>query len=627
MQRDDREKEAEKGSGHQLPEETSLEIPQEPRVDEGATRPHDGGGDPAQGTPCNNTACPVDEQWPVLVTNTHVTPRMEADDSDGKGTAAGLGTGDRKRKGPMAQKQHDKDALVRGLRQKLLAPTPEPFLLEEATTDRSPDCILHVFEGMAEKIEVALEENAERLGEEYLNSEISKIKGKLRKTRKKAWRAELKEQLSDKEWVLEHRRHLAMIQVIVEEPQAIHSLRKEEDGWTGKVWVSPTRVDVVEFEDLFVTTLLVPTSYTDERFRQGKLAVLGKYDLQHNVSETHFRHIRQVTEDTFEVKDAFGTSAIVPAEWAEENIKKRAVSSARDLFAKGVTNLFVPLGPTSAAKPPPRSFPNSRRAFAVRYRGSRRFDRGSRRFDPETIARGNHHRSTPEVLGLPSERKNQGCRPGGEARVRSAMSFVEPPPQREFQPSGGELPLIKFRNEKVMGEGHCMRYSLASALAYVGLEGVALAVASDPMCDGVSDIKGSLTRAGLVTKPLPEERARTNRRPIPVLVYNATVQQPGPDGQKGKRVNYDPLKLHHRICNPVVACLKAVKRERGREVPHNINHCVCFLGSLMFDSNQKATVMLDRHALDAAVALVEPGCEYGGLWWAREVILWPREKR
>ena len=94
---------------------------------------------------------------------------------------------------------------------------------------------------------------------------------------------------------------------------------------------------------------------------------------------------------------------------------------------------------------------------------------------------------------------------------------------------------------------------------------------------------------------------------------------------------YDPLRPQHHVNNPVVIGLKAVEKGKGSGKGHPkevmINHCVCTVGSLMFDSNMQWAMPLDLEALNRSVFLVNSDCIYAGVLWSREILLKERENR
>jgi hypothetical protein len=90
---------------------------------------------------------------------------------------------------------------------------------------------------------------------------------------------------------------------------------------------------------------------------------------------------------------------------------------------------------------------------------------------------------------------------------------------------------------------------------------------------------------------------------------------------------FDPLNESHIIPagNPVVCKLKAAKVTTDeRKLTVYVNHCVCFVGEYMFDSNLPRALPINRMYLDAVVASISPGAFYDGIYWARELAVVPR---
>jgi hypothetical protein len=73
--------------------------------------------------------------------------------------------------------------------------------------------------------------------------------------------------------------------------------------------------------------------------------------------------------------------------------------------------------------------------------------------------------------------------------------------------------------------------------------------------------------------------------------------------------------------HPIVASLKAACIEGGRKRTVPINHCVCFLGEFVFDSNCATALKINKENLDRICSDIVEGSFYDGIYWSRELIL------
>ena len=71
----------------------------------------------------------------------------------------------------------------------------------------------------------------------------------------------------------------------------------------------------------------------------------------------------------------------------------------------------------------------------------------------------------------------------------------------------------------------------------------------------------------------------------------------------------------------IAACLKAEVFENGKWKPVNLNHCVCFVGEYVFDSNQERALVINVESLNAICSSIIHGSKYTGLRWSRELVL------
>ena len=166
----------------------------------------------------------------------------------------------------------------------------------------------------------------ERLGEESLKSQVAQLRMEWRQAkrskRKKAYTDILWGSLKKTKRILANREKIAWHKAMLDAQTPIVSLRKDEDGWTAKIWISQEDTKESGCEDSFVASLLGPLVYEDDRFRQGDFAVLGKYDQISEVEETTFRSIRQLSDGAFKLVDMHGARARVSTTWAQKNMRK-----------------------------------------------------------------------------------------------------------------------------------------------------------------------------------------------------------------------------------------------------------------------------------------------------------------
>jgi hypothetical protein len=88
-----------------------------------------------------------------------------------------------------------------------------------------------------------------------------------------------------------------------------------------------------------------------------------------------------------------------------------------------------------------------------------------------------------------------------------------------------------------------------------------------------------------------------------------------------RKRRYQPEELSNRTHNPVVSSLKAVSMVEGVVRPVQINHCVCFVGDFIFDSNRETALPNNPISLDLICNDIVPGATYGGIFWSRELLL------
>jgi hypothetical protein len=81
---------------------------------------------------------------------------------------------------------------------------------------------------------------------------------------------------------------------------------------------------------------------------------------------------------------------------------------------------------------------------------------------------------------------------------------------------------------------------------------------------------------------------------------------------------YCPLDLSHRRPHPILASLKAVDQMKK---PTGINHCVCFVGDYIFDSNMETALPISQKTLDFICDSIVTGATYAGIFKSRELLI------
>ena len=87
---------------------------------------------------------------------------------------------------------------------------------------------------------------------------------------------------------------------------------------------------------------------------------------------------------------------------------------------------------------------------------------------------------------------------------------------------------------------------------------------------------------------------------------------------------YDPLNFKHRTDTLMLAELRAGGLNRhDRLADVNLNHCVCFVGNYVFDSNRGHALPITRGNLDIICGDIVDGARYWGLKWCYSLVLEP----
>jgi len=145
----------------------------------------------------------------------------------------------------------------------------------------------------------------------------------------KAMKRELVGKILDAQWTIRNCWTNARHEAVLKYPCSVHALKVDRDGeWTGEVWVSKTEREQVILEERYIGWLLNEAVPREERFGNG-FARLGKYDRQESLDQAHFKRVRMLDPNTFEVIDVNSLAATVTRTWAMKNISKGALEEAR----------------------------------------------------------------------------------------------------------------------------------------------------------------------------------------------------------------------------------------------------------------------------------------------------------
>jgi len=167
--------------------------------------------------------------------------------------------------------------------------------------------------------------------------------------------------------------------------------------------------------------------------------------------------------------------------------------------------------------------------------------------------------------------------------------------------SSPAFPMIKYHNESEQ----CLLKSLASALDYLGLTAKASLISKGykrgyTSCDFVKSM-------AFIRETMIDEKKRNSSgqgKPIPF-----------------RKANYFPMDVSNRRPHPVLVSLKAAVRENGKIVKSRVNHCVCFVGNYIFDSNRDTALPISVASLNEICDSIVPGSTYDGIQWSRELLL------
>jgi hypothetical protein len=417
----------------------------------------------------------------------------------------------------------------------------------------APECIHQFLRSIDAKVEELLRSNY-RFHVNFLKKEIARAKRRIKMCKGGVARKRiLAKNLYNKKWFLRHRLEVAKQEVCVANEWNIHALRYSKGEWVASVWTSLNKRESVPVEDAFVKAVIGPTNYKKRKFRSGEMIPLRKYDRMSEVWETEFQSISKRTEHEVDLYDCNGVVVRLTDRDAMEILDESVIEMANSSFQSGLLKKKIRL--PSGALP--------------------------------------HHQVNTE-MNCQFHQQEAWAKDSPPAGSLASAGIEEKGP---FSPvvvfRNGEVnSLKKFSTERV---SHCLAYSLASALHYVGYPQEAFKFASED----VSDVKKIPDSLKGIFKSISGKK-------VGVRKFRINGEQ------------FDPLDSSHQTENVIVACLMA-KDSSGKGV--HVNHCVAFVDRLIFDSNRSHAVGISRSSLDEICDSIISGAKYNGLYWSRAIIL------
>jgi hypothetical protein len=174
-----------------------------------------------------------------------------------------------------------------------------------------------------------------------------------------------------------------------------------------------------------------------------------------------------------------------------------------------------------------------------------------------------------------------------------------------------DAPIVIFRNNPT--RPMCLMRSFASGLHHLGYAKAGEAIATPNKNSGLSSRQGQFSYF--------DERVKLAMKLEGLLQIRLKKPWRG-----NKKEYYNPLLVEHRHNNnPIAASLKAVKEGKsGRMSNVQIAHCVCFVGDWVFDCNMERAMIISVESLNHICSSIVPGSKYNGLFWQRELLLFPK---
>ena len=200
------------------------------------------------------------------------------------------------------------------------------------TVKTFPACLRKHLDNMAAGVQTIYNNHA-CLKPKNLKIQISDLTQELRDAKKKN-KESLKRKLKHKLWMLRNHKATAQEEWVLHDPWSVYSLKKTNGEWKAEVWMSSTSTKEIYVNDSLVRRVLCPYLLSDERFTKGKFVPLLYYDRLFEVTETHFRNIRMVSKDKYELIDLKGRRAIVPVNFLSkcQSISKGTLEEAKKRF-------------------------------------------------------------------------------------------------------------------------------------------------------------------------------------------------------------------------------------------------------------------------------------------------------
>jgi hypothetical protein len=159
-----------------------------------------------------------------------------------------------------------------------------------------------------------------------------------------------------------------------------------------------------------------------------------------------------------------------------------------------------------------------------------------------------------------------------------------------------DAPKIQYRNEAEQ----CTLKSMASALHFLGYSKLARVISQGYKVGYEScDFKKAMVFIDETTRKYYGKKMRLK-------------------GTSGRRRRYCPLDQSYKPPHPILVSLKAVD---AMKKPTRINHCVCFVGDYIFDSNMETALPISPESLNAICDSIVAGATYAGIFQSRELLI------
>ncbi|MCA1807664.1 MAG: hypothetical protein LC687_07445 [Actinobacteria bacterium] len=182
-------------------------------------------------------------------------------------------------------------------------------------------------------------------------------------------------------------------------------------------------------------------------------------------------------------------------------------------------------------------------------------------------------------------------------RGSSSRQSVDPSPISEGD-QAIEGPKVHYRNTA----SQCILKSLASAVHYLGLHQLAFLISQG-------------YNRGYESSTFEKSEAFVKQL-LKTHCIGAVFHGMG----KKKRRHYCPLNPSCRPNHPILAIIKVLDRTNKEG---NINHCVCFVGEYIFDSNRETALPISYESLNMICDSISTGATYAGIYKSRALLIKP----